>query len=85
MMKIEGSGSISQRHGSADPDPHQNIMDPQHWFLHIIHVPGTESCTVVDCHRFEEGSGAFHLNVDPDPDPDPTLFYTCWNFIFIHR
>jgi hypothetical protein len=27
-----GSGSISQRHGSADPypDPHQNVMDPQH-------------------------------------------------------
>ncbi len=36
MMKIEGSGtasgsgSISQRHGSADPDPHQNVIDPQH-------------------------------------------------------
>jgi hypothetical protein len=34
MMKIEGfaseSGSISQRNGSADPDPHQNVMDPQH-------------------------------------------------------
>jgi hypothetical protein len=31
-MKIEGSGSINQRHGSADPDPdpHQNDMDPQH-------------------------------------------------------
>jgi hypothetical protein len=29
MMKIEGSGSISQRHGSADPDPHQNDMDPR--------------------------------------------------------
>ncbi len=38
--KIAGSGSasgsefgsISQRHGSADPDPdpHQNVMDPQH-------------------------------------------------------
>jgi hypothetical protein len=30
MMKIagSGSGSISQRHGSADPDPHH----PQHWF-----------------------------------------------------
>jgi hypothetical protein len=29
-----GSGSISQRQGSADPDPdpHQNVMDPQHWF-----------------------------------------------------
>jgi hypothetical protein len=35
-MKIEGSGSISQKHGSADldpdPDPHQNFMDPQHCF-----------------------------------------------------
>jgi hypothetical protein len=36
-MKIEGSGSesgsISQRHGSTDPDtdPHQNVMDPQHY------------------------------------------------------
>jgi hypothetical protein len=35
-MKIAGSGSasgsISQIHGSADqdPDPHQNVMDPQH-------------------------------------------------------
>ncbi len=31
-MTIEGSGSINQRHGSADPDPdpHQNVMDPQH-------------------------------------------------------
>jgi hypothetical protein len=24
-----GSGSISQRHGSADPDPYQNVADPQ--------------------------------------------------------
>ncbi len=33
MMKI--AGSISQGHGSADPDPdpHQNVMDPGHWFL----------------------------------------------------
>jgi hypothetical protein len=23
-----GSGSISQRHGTADTDPHQNVMDP---------------------------------------------------------
>ncbi len=33
MIKIAGSGSISQRHGSADPDPPQNVMDPQHWFF----------------------------------------------------
>jgi hypothetical protein len=32
MTKIEGSGAISQRHGSADPDPDppQNVLDPQH-------------------------------------------------------
>ncbi len=36
MTKIAGSGSesgsISQRHGSVDPDPdlHQNVMDPEH-------------------------------------------------------
>ncbi len=29
--KIAGSGSISQRYGSADPDPYQNFMHPQHW------------------------------------------------------
>ncbi len=39
-MKITGSGSasgsesgsIGQRHGAVDPDPdpHQNVMDPQH-------------------------------------------------------
>jgi hypothetical protein len=38
-MKIEGSesGSISQRHGSADPDPdpHQNVMDPHSATLHF--------------------------------------------------
>jgi hypothetical protein len=29
-----GSGSISQRHGSGDPDPdtHQNVTYPQHWY-----------------------------------------------------
>ncbi len=27
-----GSGSVSQRYGSADLDPHQNVTDPQHWF-----------------------------------------------------
>ncbi len=32
MTKIAGSGSISQRHGSADPypDPDQNVMDLEH-------------------------------------------------------
>ncbi len=35
MTKIAGSGSASQRHGSADPDPDppQNFMVPEHWFF----------------------------------------------------
>jgi hypothetical protein len=32
MAKIAGSESIRQRHGSADP--HQNVMDPEHYFEH---------------------------------------------------
>jgi hypothetical protein len=37
MTKIagSGSGSTSQRHGSADPDPPQNFMDPEHCFVHV--------------------------------------------------
>ncbi len=36
------SGSISQRHGSADPDPTQNGMDPQHCFqADLIWCDGT--------------------------------------------
>jgi hypothetical protein len=35
MPKKAGSGSISQRHGSAvpDPDPLQNVMDPEQCFF----------------------------------------------------
>ncbi len=39
MIKITGSGSgfISQKHGSADPDPDppKNVMDPEHWLVEI--------------------------------------------------
>ena len=37
MTKI--AGSISQRHGSADPDPHQNVMDPEHCLLEFRILP----------------------------------------------
>jgi hypothetical protein len=49
MMKIEGSGSgfesgsISQRHGYADPDPQQNVMDPKHCSLELAAL-ATEVC-----------------------------------------
>jgi hypothetical protein len=33
-----GSGSISQRYGSADPDPHQYVTDPQHCTLRFCSI-----------------------------------------------
>jgi hypothetical protein len=32
QIAVFGSGSISQRHRSTDPDLYQNVMDPQPWF-----------------------------------------------------
>jgi hypothetical protein len=63
MTKIAGSGSISQRHGSEDPDPDspQNVMDPQHWVWHrtagkyhrvnsiFVNVPITLRSRVNEC------------------------------------
>jgi hypothetical protein len=42
MMKMEGSesGSISKRHGSADSDTHQNVIDPQHWLADLTIYSG---------------------------------------------
>jgi hypothetical protein len=34
------SGSISQRHGSADPDLNQNVMDPEHCLVQEIYGSG---------------------------------------------
>ncbi len=37
----KGVGFISQRYGSGDPDPdpHQNVTDPQLWLLHHrVHI-----------------------------------------------
>ena len=47
MTKIAGSGSISQRHGSADPDPDppQNVMDPQHCSYHQRKMPLASQAT----------------------------------------
>jgi hypothetical protein len=36
LSQIAGSGSISQRHGSADPDPYQNVIDPQHYGIFYV-------------------------------------------------
>ncbi len=47
MTKIAGSGSISQRHGSADPDPHQNAIDPQHCPEHCLKYIKVTSLRVI--------------------------------------
>jgi hypothetical protein len=55
MTKIAGYGSISQRHGSADPDPepHQSVMDPEHRFKGMFPfyniLYNITKCTIVDC------------------------------------
>ena len=35
-LQCSGSGSINQRHGSPDPDPHQNVLDPEHWLTAVL-------------------------------------------------
>ncbi len=57
MMKSAGSGSIRQRHGSKnpDPDPQQNVMDPDH----CLTPPITKSCGKA-CGRF--GSDLCHYS-----------------------
>jgi hypothetical protein len=48
-----GSGSVSQRYGSEDPDPYQyiNVTDPEHWFLVTEQGLGIKflqfSCTII--------------------------------------
>ncbi len=32
------SWSVRQRYGSEDPDPHQYVMGPQHWFKHTPQI-----------------------------------------------
>ena len=61
MTKIEasGSGSIGKRHESADPNPYQNVIDPQYWW---------EQYRKNDSHLLQ-----FLLmkTLDPEMDPNP--------------
>jgi hypothetical protein len=42
-----GSGSISQRHASADSDPHQNVMELEHWEKLLVSGPGCSTAVSV--------------------------------------
>jgi hypothetical protein len=48
MTKIAGSGSISQRHGSAESDPYQTVMDPHHC-IHVIASHCVQEYFLEDC------------------------------------
>jgi len=45
-----GAGSVSQRHGSADPDPYENVTDPnnQQWFNLMFNNGACYRCTTKD-------------------------------------
>jgi hypothetical protein len=76
MIKIARSGSNSQRHGFADPDPHQNVMDPQHMF-YLAH-PGAE--LVAPGERESEAHPVLlDEGLQPLPGPAPLIKYhlTC--------
>jgi hypothetical protein len=61
MTKISGSGSISQRHESADLDPHKNVMDPQHCpVLNLVNKLMEEDSSM------QEGTRERISVVDPD-------------------
>ncbi len=37
-----GAGSVSQRYGSEDPDPHQNVTDLEHWLQCSFSITGSK-------------------------------------------
>jgi hypothetical protein len=69
LTKIAGSGSesgsISQRHGSADPepDPHQNVMDPQHCCARNINRTRRGKKTVVVVMTFHSAARYWRMMV----------------------
>jgi hypothetical protein len=38
MSLKKGVRSVSQRYGSADPDPRQNVTDPQHCLKPVLRI-----------------------------------------------
>jgi hypothetical protein len=75
MTKIAGSGSTSQKHGSEDPDPDppQNVMDPEHWYRPYNKELLVDFVTSTFCHLKEflklfyskkgTGSGSHFISV----------------------
>jgi hypothetical protein len=80
MTKISGSESFSQRHGSADPDPPRNVMDPEHWFLDMVcqHVGSIHSVYVrEDVPRKDQHSFPDQVQTHGDDDVPQRDNHTC--------
>jgi hypothetical protein len=78
-----GSGSISQRHGSANPDPHQNVMDPEHWLRNSYFL---DSATVGKTHPIcpvgEAGQGSLLLHPVQIPVPVNLPEHAAYNDLY---
>jgi hypothetical protein len=75
MTKIAGSGYINKRHGSPDPDQHQNVMDPQQWFQD---PHGSQYFGFIFIESYSDASILMH----PDPAPDPDVVFDKKNLNF---
>ncbi len=94
MKKLVGSGSISQRYGSWDPDPHQNVMDPQHCYItgpitlgrfsaKDVHLPCENSTWRIFC-REKHALSLKRTAVRGIPNVQSTWFYTsCLKSLFL--
>ncbi len=67
-----GSESFYQqaKKGSPDPDPYQNVMDPQHFFsqarMHILSANAHFFLQSANSHFFQQGGNAYFFNQSPN-------------------
>ena len=71
MTKIAGSGSISQRHGSADLDPHQNVMDLLHFREQSPICPAGADCRAVPLGEATDAGGLRRRPLQQGAVPPP--------------
>ncbi len=62
------------RYGSADPDPYQNVTDPQHWLKQIIRR-SNKSVLQFDSPQVFEVPKPNALTSVPDPDPPDSYVF----------
>ncbi len=86
MTKIagSGSGSISQRHESEDPDPYQNVKDSQHCLFVYRSVSVWSGLVCVFCCLSLERMALCASRANPSPPITWTRDNTCrgWNILY---